>query len=444
MARIWTTRALLLCSLLLLTWGVIASDDDRAEGLAYEAIQKVEVYTDNATSSTTGQSSGVVVVPEKGWYIPKICSGGYCVFANRGLVNGRGLALVTKFEDFQKVERVEDHLNRGANKYDQKPGEGWEEADVVEKGPGIVALKPLRRGKPLMAWTPVLMVHKDLFRDVTHKAERTRLLEKAVSFLPDQTRERFNKQRGGKEHTEVDDPWRSVEDVVLAHPFEIDLGFAVKPDDHAKHYVNYPEVSVLQHDCRPNVAFYIDNNLAHRTTIARKVQPGEELTIAYVDPMLARGERNEWIKKHRGLRPGNKENKKCPCLACNQKGNLAELKKSDARIEELLAIQAELKNHDSTKVTPEMIARYVELHELERLNTKLADAYELVALNYNYLGDHKNAKKYADLAVQAGIVEGGVESNDVVAMRIMASDVKGHYSYEFTVKKNKKSKSSRS
>jgi hypothetical protein len=46
-----------------------------------------------------------------------------------------------------------------------------------------------------MSWSPVLMVHKNFFEDVVKKAERTRILEQAVSFMPEATRVKFDRQR---------------------------------------------------------------------------------------------------------------------------------------------------------------------------------------------------------------------------------------------------------
>ncbi|KAK4118145.1 hypothetical protein N657DRAFT_667309 [Parathielavia appendiculata] len=405
------------------------------EGLAYEPIQKVEVYADNATAPASR------IPPVEGWWDSNICSGDFCVYTNWRIAKGRGLVAVTRAEEFQKLERIEDHLNRGENKYLQDPVP-FTTTEILNKGPGITATQTIRRGKPLMVWSPVLMVHRSLFDQVPKKKERTRLLEAAISYLPEATQATFNKQRLRPGEPDITSNPRSVEEILLAHPFEIDLGYAARKLDelnHSKHYVNYPEISVLQHDCRANVATYIDNSFALRTTVARRVQAGEELTVTYVDPFLSRAERSAWVKRHRvpAQGTGTTEGGVCPCKACSLPGGEKgeEAVKGEKRLKEILAIRAELRNHDSTKVDFAMIERFLMLYEEERLHVKLLEAYELAALNFNYLGDDKRAKKYADLAVQAGIVEGGVESNDVVAMRVMAKDIKGHYSYRYTLKR---------
>ena len=393
------------------------------EGLAYEEIQKVQVYTDNSTAPATPGVSP----PTEGWWKSKICSGSYCVYTNRKVAKGRGIALVTKLDEFQKVERVEDHLNHGDNRLEEPVL--FTETEILEKGLGLTATKTIRRGKQLMSWSPVLLVHKEFFNDVVKKKERTKLLEAAVGFLPDATLASFNKQRARPGESSPQTNPRSIEEIILAHPFEIDLGAGYRQDHSSKHYINYPEISAFQHDCRPNVAYHIDSNMYMRATAARKISEGEELAIAYIDPFEPRKVRQDWVKRYRGA------GKPCPCAACTQKNKPELVKAHEKRMEELTSIRAELRNHDSRKVTVELIDRFLKLYDEEKLNAKLAEAYELAALNYNYLGDDKKAKKYADLAVQAGIVEGGKDNNDVIAMRVMASDIKGHYSYRFTLKR---------
>jgi hypothetical protein len=396
------------------------------EGLVYEAIDKQQVITGNITTAKPGKKPAV-----EGWWNSKICttSGEYCVFTNRRLQKGRGLAMVSRFEDFQKAERMEEYLNKGENKLEE---EGlFTETEVVDKGVGITATKNIRRGKKLMSWTPVLFVHMDFFNDVKKKSERKRLLEAAVAYLPDETRAKIDRQRIQGLAPGEGRKTRTIEDIILGAPFEVNFGFEYNQEKHSRHYAHYPEMAVVQHDCRPNVAYHIDGNFALRTTVARRTQGGEELTIAYIDPLWPRYKRQAWVQKRRGL------GKPCSCQKCNPKGGDEEIKKSEERVKRIEDILAKLKNHDSTDITEELIDEFLVLVDQERMHAKLADFYENAALNYNYLGFDVKAKKYADLAVQAGIVEEGADANGVIANRIFASDIKGHFSYRFTLKRRK-------
>jgi len=431
---------LLLLTLSTTNLGLVAATAEKApeggsaEGLVYEAIdkQQQDVITGNATTTTPQKNKPPKKPPVDGWWESKICSGEYCVYTNRKLNKGRGLALVTRFAEYQKVERIEEHLNKADNKIEDPSL--FTETEVVDKGIGITAAKTVRRGKKLLAVAPVLLVHTDLFKDVKKRVDRKKLLEAAVGYLPDETRAIFDRQRwqglaGAGEGRKK----RSVEDIILGAPFEVTLPFDMHAQEgHSRHYVHYPEMAVVGHDCRPNVAYHIDGSFAIKLTVARRAQVGEELTIAYIDPFWPRYKRQAWIEKRRGL------GKPCSCKVCSLKE--AELKESDERVNEIQDILALLKNHDSKDITEEMIDKFLVLVDKEKLSTKMAEFYEYAALNYNYLGFDVKAKKYADLAVQAGIIEEGADANGVVANRIFASDVKGHYSYRFTLKRrgNKK------
>lgn len=403
-----------------------------AAGLASEPIDKGTVYASNSTASP-GQSP-----PVPGWWDSKLCAATFCVYANQRLASGRGLVAVTRADEFVKLERLEDHLDRAESRVLQDPAP-FARTEILHKGPGLTATSPIRRGKPLLSAAPVLIVHRAFFDLVPKKKERTRLLDAALSYLPPETQALFNTQRAAPH-------LQSVEQVLLAHPVEVDLAYAshkqtaptgpngekLDPDPHAhsRHFANYPEAAAFQHDCRPNVATHLDAAFALRATVARKVAEGEELSVSWVrDPFQERRERGEWVGSHRGMAGGEK--KGCPCQACREKGG----KEADERLKEIVRIRGELRNHESTKVDLAMVERFLELYLAERLHVKLAEAYELAATNFNYLGDDKRAKKYAELAVQAGIVEGGAESNDVAAMRVMAKDVKGHYSYRYKLKR---------
>ncbi|KAK3347009.1 hypothetical protein B0T25DRAFT_572100 [Lasiosphaeria hispida] len=105
----------------------------------------------------------------------------------------------------------------------------------------------------------------------------------------------------------------------------------------------------------------------------------------------------------------------CSCSKCNPKGGNKEIKKSEERVKRIEEI------HDSTDITEEIIDKFPQLVDKERMQAKLADFYEDAALNYNYLGFDVKAK-------------------NVIANRIFASDIKGHFSYRFTLKRRKNNK----
>ncbi|KAK1763728.1 hypothetical protein QBC33DRAFT_458779 [Phialemonium atrogriseum] len=396
----------------------------QGDGLAYDTtIAGLDAFASNLTAGIEfAQAAG------GGWYDPKLCSGGYCVYGNRQAANGRGVAVVTTGTNMQRIKRMEPIMGRRENNGPTAAGDpGFEERDVPGRGVVLVANRTLRRGDTLMAWTPVLFVHKSLYKDLSED-EQGRLLAAAVHLLPDATRDRFKRMMltanagGGK---------RDLREVVKRLSFETNMAYRFAPSDmdNEKHYVTYPEVVSLAHDCRGNVAYYIDGAHTHHSTVARKVAPGEELTMSYVDPFMPRAQRQEWVDKWK--KTG------CSCAHCTAGGDLGALARSDERLAEIQSIEAVLKEPDSKGVTTDMLARLVELYKEERLEPRMSDMYELVAINYNNLGYAKRATKYALLAAQAGAVERGADANDIVAMRILAKDPEGHYSWRTRVPKSK-------
>ncbi len=212
-----------------------------------------------------------------------------------------------------------------------------------------VANTTIKRGTRIMALSPVLVVHKDFFEEVRKAADQDRLLDAALKPLPWATRQKFNAQRVEKS------TGHKVKDAVMGRAFELDMRPSGGPQDDAneKHYLNYPEGAAFTHDCRPNLAYHIDGHLAFQAVAARKILPGEELTIVLTDPFSAASSRKGQIKKATGHA--------CTCSQCTGGGNIQELKKSDERLKEIKGIEAHLKDHTSEHVTSKMIERLVEL-----------------------------------------------------------------------------------
>lgn len=214
-------------------------------------------------------------------------------------------------------------------------------------------------------------------------------------------------------------------DILATNSFQMNLDPAGK-DTTAHHYGNYPEVSRFNHDCRPNVAFYIDKTtLRHTTTVVRPVKEGEELTISYLDVTKPREHRQQRAEMAWGF--------KCSCSQCTLPAPLA--KKSDARLSEIERLEKKLSDIYDKEVTPKLLEQLAKMHEIERLQTKLASPYTLIALNYNMLGEDKMARKYARLAQEALVIEHGErDAGDLEAMRGLERDPRGHFTWRARLK----------
>ncbi|KAJ9149306.1 Histone-lysine N-methyltransferase SMYD3 [Pleurostoma richardsiae] len=412
MARLRSFHTVVTLALGLLTQQILA-DTEIDESIVAEEIEKTVQYTSNATETSSNTSTG--------WIDPHICSGPYCVFANPDIANGRGLALVTTHQDLAKIQRIEDRI--GLPRHDLPDPPPFHLDDSPTRGPRLLANATIKRGTPLTAIPPVLLVHKSFLDDSPIRSKR-RLLSAALDLLPPPTRDLYAFQRDplGRRY--------DVKDALLAHPFEVDLGGAVRdpanPDAHARHHASYPEAAALAHDCRPGVAFHIDAALALRTVAARRIAPGEALSVAFVDPMLPGAERREWVRRWRG--GGG-----CGCAACAGSGDSAEARRSDERLAEIKSIEERLRDPRG-EVTVDVVGRLVALYKEERLQTKMAGAYWLTALGYNNLGERALAVKYGNLAIAAAAVENGPGSVEALEMSIMVKDPEGHYSWRAKMK----------
>ncbi|KAK5628459.1 hypothetical protein RRF57_004174 [Xylaria bambusicola] len=167
------------------------------------------------------------------------------------------------------------------------------------------------------------------------------------------------------------------------------------------------------------MAFYVDKNLTHHTHAVRDIEPGEELTISYVDTLQIRSARQERMRNSLGF--------SCACPSCTRPKE--ESNASDNRIRVISRMESELSDFNSKTISPALIERYLSLYRTEGLDNNIAGAYTLAALNYNFFGNAGLAKKYAQLSAEAGRLENGPDAGDVREMITLANDPKSHWSW---------------
>ncbi|KAI8302758.1 SET domain-containing protein 5 [Colletotrichum sp. SAR11_240] len=368
-------------------------------------IAKTENHSERNSQNNTRQNGPL------GWTGPHGCAGNYCLYANRGFAAGRGVVIISTTENVQKLKGTEAKFQITDDPSASKPS--FRVAEVEGKGLGMIANKSLARGDTVMLKTPVLIAHR-AFIERTPPADQHPLLDSVAQLLPASTRETFLGQMG---HF----GGHKVVDIMQTNSFQMDLGGGAQGDGH--HYGNYPEVSRYNHDCRPNVAFHIGADGRHRTTVVRPVKSGEELTISYLDQLGVRSERQHRAKLAWGF--------ECGCSQCSLAKKQAAA--SDQRLMDIQEIDRTLSDINA-RVTTALIEKFLKLHREERLESKLAGAYTIAALNFNLLGHAKQSVKYAKLAVEAGLMENGPGTADVEAMQKLAADPKGHFTWRGRVK----------
>lgn len=364
-----------------------------------------ELRTEKSSRHETKPQRNAGASNETGWNGPSHCAGKYCVYSNRQFAGG--IAVVTTADNLRRISRLQD-LSSSAAPGDAEPPPYYA-TEVPGKGVGLVANRSIRAGERIMRWQPTFLVHKDFAGDVPEEESR-RVLDLALLKLPAGRRRAFSRQLGQF-------GGHRASDIMVTNAFQVDVGGPGAGEGH--HLGNFPDVSRFNHDCRPNVAFRIDERLAHHTHAARDIPAGEELTLAYMNPFETFEARQRHIERSWGFR--------CTCPHCSMSEE--DIGASDARLYEIDEMERELGDFASSKASVEMVRRLVSIYEVERLDAKIHGAYVLAALNSNLFGDARSAEKYAALAVDTGVVEFGPDAADVQAMRELGQNPKRHWSW---------------
>ncbi|KAH8893841.1 SET domain-containing protein [Thozetella sp. PMI_491] len=342
--------------------------------------------------------------PDAVWEGPHSCAGVFCVYSNWAFAAGKGVVVISTARSAEAIAKL-PAFRSVATRFTSHD-DLFRLTEVPGKGLGLVAQRPIRRGLPIMARSPTVIAHRRIVDELSQD-EQERLLEAAVARLPGATRTTFLAQMG---HF----GGHRIRDIIFTNSFELGL-----PVEDGHHFANFPEASRFNHDCRPNVAFYMDADLTHRTHVVRDIAAGEELTISYVNAFRVRAVRQARAERSWGFG--------CTCAHCSLPAPLANA--SDNRLFRIYEIETELADWKS-KIDADAIELLMSLYAQERLlESHAADAYTLAALNYNALGREVLAVKYALLSLEQGVLENGPAAPDVAAMVSLLEAPRSHWSW---------------
>ena len=109
----------------------------------------------------------------------------------------------------------------------------------------------------------------------------------------------------------------------------------------------------------------------------------------------------------------------------------AEIAESDARLEQITQVEEDMEKMVGSggPIDPGVGVKLVSLYEKERLESYLGQAYTRTALLHSMVGDEEQAVRYAKLAQEAMVREQGENSGDAVAMKALAENPRGHWSF---------------
>ncbi|KAK4451375.1 hypothetical protein QBC34DRAFT_483919 [Podospora aff. communis PSN243] len=337
------------------------------------------------------------LVLEDAWDGPYDCVENYCVFVNREL--GDGLVLIS---DERNVHVIDNFPKKKLFKYESPP---YYVKEMPGKGIGLVANRTIKSGDVIMQTTPAMLVQFGPHLDFDGET-RIQLYERAAKRLPKKTYEDFMKQWGVDEYIKID-----------RNSFRL---FINGEQNFSGHLAVYPEVARMNHDCRPNIHYRMDN-ITHYSVAVQDIQPGEELTVSYIDGHMSRKDRQKRLDDW---------DFKCKCAQCTMSDE--DVAASDARMERIYAIEADLEKMvaGKMKINTDLADELLELYVKERFFTYIGQAYTRAALLHSLMGHEKETKELAKKAAEAMLREYGPDNSDSKAMKLLSEDMTAHWSWD--------------
>ncbi|KAI2615974.1 hypothetical protein GGR54DRAFT_610661 [Hypoxylon sp. NC1633] len=237
-------------------------------------------------------------------------------------------------------------------------------------------------------WASVIV---DLnFPTSVKRAQGYRLLHKATDQLSDPDRV-LQLARSSAFSADI------IEDVLRTNAFSYAL--ADEP-----HMALYPDVSRVNHACRPNAFIrFTPMSLAVSIVALKDIEAGEEISITYVPMGKTREERQAALQKW-GFN--------CTCALCT--ASKAEIAASDYRREKIKAMRQEVleavEAWDGTKAV-RLTHEVLELMRAEDLAPLYASQYEIMARLYWKARDTKTGTRYAQMSIDTLVDQGYLESS---------------------------------
>ncbi|PHH81042.1 hypothetical protein CDD80_4346 [Ophiocordyceps camponoti-rufipedis] len=316
-----------------------------------------------------------------------------CVFANSSFANGRGISVITSPRIAEIIAKSPAFLDASVlsdvNQYDSPP---FEVRELPGRGKGLIANKTIHRGDRIFLSTPILMLGADSFEFNDDSVEEEQRYH-AVTKLPSKTEMLFWALYGQM--------WKDpISDRVNTNSFGADI-------DDENFSIVFPEISRLNHDCRPNAEYYFNANTLTQSVVATTtITPGMEITISYIDVSQPRDKRLSQLRNW-GI--------ECSCKACTQSSTLVEA--SDARLAQIAELD---RNLSSAIAPPEVPEKLVKLYNEEGLFGFLGAAYRFAALSYCAQGKRSQAVEYAQMAFDSALSDNALNLNQAEYMKRLA------------------------
>ncbi|PNY26563.1 SET domain-containing protein 5 [Tolypocladium capitatum] len=347
-------------------------------------------------SSSPFQPSTCPHPPSSPWkfrgkcHTPKNTSESFCVYSSHAFADGQGVSILTTLDRAESIRQLPVFGKKGAlSGVKTQSSPPYEERELPGRGRGLIANKTLHRGDVIFAQTPILIIDERVW-GVLEREQHTELAQAAVDGLPPGSKkvfwELFNRN--------ASDP---VISRIYTNAFDCEI-------EQSGYFIVVPEVSRLNHDCRPNAAYFFDSQtLTHYVHAQTTITPGTEITIAYLNPRMPRQERRIRLSSIWGF--------DCSCSLCSMHPRLTQ--ESDARLVQMAALLGRL--NEWRTASPEIAQTLVSLYDQERIYASCS-AYRYAALTSCAAGRRWDTIRYARLAVETGLISWGFRDEDVQAM----------------------------
>lgn len=288
----------------------------------------------------------------------------------------------------------------------------YEAKKLPGRGIGLVATRTIHRGERLFTESP-LTLYQVGFNDIPYE-ERTPAQKLGVDRLPANASKLFMDLHVHRGEDHVNDVIRTNAYLATLFPYE---------GQGEEFEVVLPDLSRINHDCRPNLHYYFDDlTLTQQVHATRTISPGEELTVTYIDPLKPRDERLGRLMHNWGF--------DCSCSVCSLPDGLSAA--SDQRIGTVLHLEEHLLDRNASSLaTPAMAEQLVSLYEQERLFAHSTYAYAYAAFEHNGVGNVYEAVKYAHKGLEAALILWGPEFYMVDEMQEIIRTPKRHWSWRF-------------
>lgn len=177
-----------------------------------------------------------------------------------------------------------------------------------------------------------------------------------------------------------------------------------------------PQHCFVNHSCHNNAHRYWNDNIKRHTIHAiRNIEPGEEITIAYVDSLLGRIGRQQALKKDYDF--------SCTCKLCSLSPE--EVRKSDARLLQIRITEGLTRGRDILSIPEEVLGCILQLVYLlsEKETTKsLAGTYFDAAQVHLVHGDLARASSFFKRALDEHIVYRGDNYPEIAEHKALMDD----------------------